>query len=228
MPKITSDPDTLKFFQKGLRDNYNTRLRTGVHVSDLTTICLRETVFQRIKGRTIDDRTAYYFLMGEAAHLACQILFKGQTPEMLLKEEPTGHVDMVIDTTNTPVEIKTSSMFKRNIPPWYIKQICYYMVHMKKKTGHMLMIWLNPSRDAQKNSIPPGMTLHKVTITQAEYDQTEAEMKDLTDRFNTAVTKYEASGDYMALEPIPAAKFEGNLMFKCTTCTYQHECAIID
>lgn len=228
--RMVEDPTVLEMVLNKLKQDYDKRGRTGVHVSDLVQICLREQVFRRIKPKPITTRTAFYFMLGEACHVAAQALFAGVTPEKQLQLKGVqGHIDMVLDLTGTPIEVKTSTARIRFVADHYIKQLSYYIVLSGKTYGHLLYFWLSEGRyPDSKDKASPGFGLYKVELTQDEINQIKQDIKVKQQIFTTALEDYKNSGDLLSLINVPAAKFDDKKKFKCDTCRYVVECNSID
>jgi len=223
---VREDPETLQRLLVKLRDYYDSRLREETHISDLCQPCMRMQAFRRVKPKPISDLTCFYFLVGEACHLACQLLLTCVDREKLLELEGLiGHADMVIDAG--PIEVKMSTQYSRQIPEAYITQLKYYMVSMGKSKGYLLMLWLTAGREGKKRA-KPGFKLYEVTINSHEYANISVEMRDRQQQFESAVNNYLESGDYYYLSQLEACKFNADLMYFCGYCKYRKECNALD
>ena len=86
----------------------------GIHVSDIN-LCLRETVFRRIKPEPLEDRDVNVFTSGRAIHDAIQTIAQ-YFPKYEIEKEINykvdgitikAHIDLYDKINNIPIEAKT-------------------------------------------------------------------------------------------------------------------------
>ena len=113
-PILINNSRLMTELKSSLFIEYN-KERTGVHVSDIL-LCMRETVFRKLRPEAVTDRELGYYTSGRAIHEAIQNLAK-HFPKYEVEKEINyqvddvliikAHIDLYDKENNIPIEAKT-------------------------------------------------------------------------------------------------------------------------
>ncbi len=147
-PTLIKNSEILTDLKSALFIEYN-KTREGIHVSDLN-LCLRETVFRRIKPQEIKDKEISFFTVGRAIHDCLQNLAQYFPKYEVEKEINYGidgitlkaHIDLYDKEKNIPIEAKTvrSNKVSPNGEPksFNITQLKMYMTLVDANIGFII------------------------------------------------------------------------------------------
>ena len=208
---------------------YN-KARDGIHVSDIN-LCLRETVFRRIKPEPITDRELGLFSAGRAIHEALQELAK-YFPKYEIEKEINfaidgivlkAHIDLFDKENNIPIEAKTvrknrlgtydkktKTWSPEEPKPFNTEQLMMYMTLMDSDVGYIIYQLL-----LDYDNFP--FKIFEVTMTKAERETMMEKM--INDAFHLQMNidnKTPERTKHIALDP--------NKNWKCNYCKYDKEC----
>ena len=206
--------------------------RTGVHVSDIL-LCMRETVFRRIRPEAVTDRELGYFTSGRAIHEAIQNLAK-HFPKYEVEKEINyeidggpitikAHIDLYDKENNIPIEAKTVrkqrlGTFNKVTRTWSqeepksfnVEQLKMYMSLTDSDTGYIIYQLL-----LEYDDFP--FKIFEVRMSKEERAQTLQKM--INDAYHLQINLDERTPQ------LTRHIFnDENKRWKCTYCRYNVEC----
>jgi len=200
--RVKADPVLREKFLDALKRWNGSRVRRGVHVSDLV-FCLREAFFRRFMPVEPSLRQLGFFVDGARRHRVLQELLGVKCEVEVEKYGVVGHVDMLLDA---PVEIKTTRA-KKALPNHYFRQLGYYAVMLDIPCGYLVIQRLN-------NKENPWEFI-RVEWSDREFQLLNRELKFRADLFRLALNQR----DYRMLPRVGA-----DAAWKCRSCPYRSRC----
>jgi CRISPR/Cas system-associated exonuclease Cas4 (RecB family) len=192
--------------------------RDGIHVSDIN-LCLRETVFRRIKPEPITDREVGFFTVGRAIHDSIQTLAKSNPKYEIEKEinyEIDGitlkaHIDLYDKEKNIPIEAKTARSKEIEEPkPFQVEQLKMYMTLVDANIGYIIYQLL-----LDYNDFP--FRVFEVKMSKEEREQMLQKMLD--DAYHLQMNI-----DQRTPENTRHIFNDETKKWKCSYCKYSQEC----
>jgi CRISPR/Cas system-associated exonuclease Cas4 (RecB family) len=202
---------------------YFNKERDGIHVSDIN-LCLRETVFRRIKPESIKDREVGLFTVGRAIHDSIQTLAKSNPKYEIEKEinyeiddgggnkiTLKAHIDLYDKENNIPIEAKTVRSKEIGEPKSFqVEQLQMYMTLTNADVGYILYQLL-----LDYNHFP-----FKVF----EVRMTKEERATMLDKIIDDVHHLKMNLDNRTPENTRHIALNQEKNWKCTYCKYLNEC----
>ena len=155
-----------------LKNKYDTEMRDGIHVTDLT-LCSRKSVFRKLQPTALTMKELNFFTSGRAIHEAIQSLCdpdKFEIEKEVKYNGVTGHVDLYDIRNNIPIECKSMRVAKvENPKSFHVEQVKDYMAMLGSSTGVILYQCLMNFNDKP-------FVEFEVHMTQKEIDQRLADL----------------------------------------------------
>jgi len=131
-----------------LKNHYDTVLRDGIHVSDLT-LCMRKMVFRKLNPTPTTMKELNFFTSGRAIHDAIQTLAQYHPKYEIEKEvmynfeeknlTVQGHIDLYDSEQNIPIECKSSrANQQKEVKSFHRRQLEIYMAMVGAEKGLVL------------------------------------------------------------------------------------------
>lgn len=143
--RIKRDRKTEKKYVEKIRRSYESRERSGVHVSDL--LDPRMAYFKKLFPLEITDREIGYFLSGECLHWAIQSRLGIETEKKIELGGVEGSIDVFLE--GIPTELKSARNW--TIPDLpaehYVDQVLSYCAITGSRIGNVWVFFLCPNRD---------------------------------------------------------------------------------
>ena len=144
-PILINNSKIMSELKSSLYVHFN-KERDGIHVSDIN-LCLRETVFRRLRPQAITDREIGFFTVGRSIHDSIQTLAKSNLKYEIEKEinydagglTIKAHIDLYDKEKNIPIEAK-SARNKDIVEPksFHIEQLQMYMTLVGSDLGYII------------------------------------------------------------------------------------------
>jgi hypothetical protein len=193
-----------------LMEEYS-KLREGVHVSDLT-LCLRQSLYRKLRPIPPTQKQIGYFLDGSRRHQALQNLYGEGVVEK--KGEFEG-VEYSIDIYDGfPIEFKTTRA-KTAINDHWVRQLVYYMLATGSRKGILQVQRIMPSKSNGQNLFP-------AYLIQLDEKQAQDWLEDFIHRRDLFVNALQLR------EPSLVPIYRGENDWVCRECPYRIECDEIE
>ncbi len=230
-PILVTNSPIMQELKNSLFVEYN-KEREGVHVSDLN-LCLRETVFRRIRPEPLTDRDINVFTSGRAIHEAIQQIAK-YFPKYEVEKEINydiggggisikAHIDLYDKENNIPIEAKTVrknrlGTYDRNTRKWgpeepksfNTEQLMMYMTLCDSDVGYIIYQLL-----LDYDNFP--FKIFEVRMTKQEREQ-------MLDRMTSDAFHLQMNIDNKTPENTKHIFGDKDKGWKCSYCKYVNEC----
>lgn len=212
-----------------LKNHYDTVLRDGIHVSDLT-LCMRKMVFRKLKPVPTTMKELNFFTSGRAIHDAIQTLAQYNPKYQIEKEvehrfirnieegskvDPnlrvTGHIDLYDSENNIPVECKSSrANQQKGIKSFHLKQLEIYMAMVNSEKGLMLY----------QNLMHFGDTPFQEYEVEGTKDKNQTTLKWVEEKAELYANALEQEDPELADDVMN----NSDMNWLCKDCVYKKEC----
>lgn len=196
-----------------LKNKYDTEMRDGIHVTDLT-LCSRKSVFRKLQPTALTMKELNFFTSGRAIHEAIQSLADPDRFEIekeVMFNGVTGHVDLYDVQNNIPIECKSMRVAKvENPKSFHVEQLKDYMTMLGASTGVILYQCL-------LNFDDKPFVEFEVHMTQKELDE---RMNDIGLRYRLHKKALDKKDAMLA----PYVLKDPNMNWLCKSCPYLKKC----
>jgi len=174
--RIKRDKRTEDKYLEKIRQSYESRIRDGVHVSDL--LDPRMAYFKRLFPLGITDREIGYFLSGECLHWAVQKRLGLETEKKIELDGVEGSIDVYLE--KIPTELKSARNW--TIPDLpaehYVDQVLSYCAITGSRIGNIWVFFLCPNRNYTGTKLThPEFRLWRCEFTASELAQERKRLK---------------------------------------------------